>query len=339
MKKLRIGHIGTFHDHSDQKLRCVARFPELFEVVGIVEENEERRRAIEHTKPYCDYPFMTEEQLFNAGVDCVMCEGFELDLPFAAKRCIENGIPVHCDKPAGEDLAVFKETLELAKAKNVPFQMAYMYRYNPAVQDCLKLVRDGVLGEILNVTAVMNTAHDANKRAWLGAFRGGDMLFLGCHMVDLIHLMQGTPEKITPYLKSSGLDGNTSMDQTTAILAYRTGFSIAQANSTEIGGWGRRQLVVCGSEGTYEICPIERPMKTKYTHISFHQGYQDRHVERDLPPFNDAVERYDGLMTDFARMVRGEIENPFSYEYEYQTQRMVLAACGFDVDFRSAFVL
>lgn len=100
MRKLRIGHIGTKHDHSQDKMDCIRKFPELFEVVGVVEDDPMQREIIKSNPTYYDYPMLTEEQLFNAGCDCIMVEGFELDLPYVAKRCVEQGIAVHIDKPA-----------------------------------------------------------------------------------------------------------------------------------------------------------------------------------------------------------------------------------------------
>lgn len=334
-KKIRIGHIGTKHDHSLGKLECVLKFPDLFEVVGVVEEDPIQRAYVQNIPPYQGLPFMTEAELFDRGIDCALIEGFEYDLPYAALRCVENGIAVHIDKPAGRELSVFSKNLRIAKAKGLPVQMAYMYRYNPAVQDCLQMVRAGRLGEIFSVYATMNTGHSAEKRQWLDRFdEGGIMFFLGCHMVDLIHLFQGTPKEIVPYLSSSGIGGTTAIDQATVIFRYDTGTSFAQANACEINGYGRRQLVVCGSEGTYEIHPLECPIRAVYTHTSGAHCYEDRHTVRNIVTTpRDA--RYDEMMLDFAAMVRGEKQNPFSYEYELQTQRMVLASCGWNTDWRN----
>lgn len=332
MDRIRVGHIGTHHDHSTGKMDCVRKFPDVFEVVGIVEEDLDWKYRIQDLPSYRDIPFMTEEELFNRGVDCVLVEGFEYDLPRVAKRCVENGAAVHIDKPAGRDLRAFEDTLRIAKKKNLPVQMAYMYRYNPAVRDCLKRVRNGELGDILNVTAIMNTGHSSAKRQWLAQFdQGGIMFFLGCHMVDLVHQVQGVPDSITPFLRSSGLDGTTAVDQATAIFSYPAGTSIVQANACEINGYGRRQLVVCGSRGTYEIRPLESPIRVMYTDRSFANCFEDRHTVPEIPTVpKDA--RYDEMMMDFAAMIRGEKENPFSYEYELINQRMILAACGEKVD-------
>lgn len=338
MKKIRIGQIGTKHDHARDHMDCVRKFPDIFEIVGVVEEDEEQRRLVEADPSYSTYPFMSEEQLFDAGCDAIMVEGFELDLPHVARRCVENGVAVHMDKPAGIDLPAFEETLRIAKRKGLPVQLGYMYRQNPAFQDCLHLIREGRLGEIHSVNAIMNTGHPAEKRRWLEQFDAGSMFFLGCHMIDFVFQIQGVPQKITPFLKSSGFDGNRCVDMATAVFEYDHGVSIVQSNSCEINGFGRRQLVVCGTKGTYELHPIERPIATKFTEISGAETFEDRHKTRNIDTVPVTC-RYDGMMLDFAAFVRGEKENPYTYEYELQLQKLVLAACGYDVDYKTRMEL
>ena len=43
--KIRIGHVGTLHDHSLGKLNCVGKYPDIFKVIGIVEENPRATQA------------------------------------------------------------------------------------------------------------------------------------------------------------------------------------------------------------------------------------------------------------------------------------------------------
>lgn len=339
MKKIRIGHVGTLHDHSAGKLQCVRKFPEIFEVVGVVPENDERWEAVLRGPAYRDIPRMTEEELLAAGVDAVLVEGFEHELPFVARRFVERGVHVHVDKPAGRDLDAFRDTLRIAKEKHLTVQMAYMYRYNPAYLDCLRLVEEGKLGEIYQVTAVMNVGHTPEKRAWLSQFDGGMMFYLGCHMIDFVYRLLGIPEAVHTFIKSSGIDGVDAPDNTTAILEYKNGASIVQSAAWEIGGFGRRQLVVCGSRGSYEIHPLERPMHAYLTESATAKPFADTKTERVLPPFDDVGERYDAMMLDFAAMVRGEKQNPYTYEYELGLQKLILACCGQDVDFKSPEIL
>ena len=41
MKKIKIGQIGIGHNHGEAKMLAVRKFPELFEIVGFSEDNEE----------------------------------------------------------------------------------------------------------------------------------------------------------------------------------------------------------------------------------------------------------------------------------------------------------
>ena len=46
MKKIRVGYVGTAHDHSPQYLSCILKYPEVFEVIGLVEKRESQRTRI-----------------------------------------------------------------------------------------------------------------------------------------------------------------------------------------------------------------------------------------------------------------------------------------------------
>ena len=60
-----------------------------------------------------------------------------------------------------------------------------MYRNNPAVQFCQRAVRDGWLGQIFEVHAVMSKYQPLAYRQWLGQSRGGSMYIFpddnACH--------------------------------------------------------------------------------------------------------------------------------------------------------------
>ncbi|NLO35704.1 MAG: Gfo/Idh/MocA family oxidoreductase [Clostridiaceae bacterium] len=330
-RKIRLGHIGTAHDHSTGFMACVRSFPEVFEVVGIVEPDPGYYAQNKDNPAYDGLAWMTEDELFRRGVDAVQVEGFELDLVKTALRWAERGVHLHIDKPAGDSLEDFGRLLRLAKQKNLVVQMGYMYRYNKAVQQCLQWIQDGTLGTIYQVDAIMDTEHRKEKREWLGHFDAGIMFFLGCHIVDLVYLIQGMPNKVVPYNRSTGLDGVQTIDHGFAVFEYDRGVSTVRATSTEINGYGRRQLVVCGSKGTVEIKPLENPTEMTVTLSQDTAGreYSDRQQPVELPPQGG---RYDAMMLDFAEMVRGTKANPYDYNYEYQLHKLILAACGQAID-------
>ena len=182
------------------------------------------------------------------------------------------------------------------------------------------------MGEIYQVDAIMDSWHTPEKRRWMKDFPGGNMFYLGCHMVDLILLMAGPPERIIPFNKKTGLDGIDTVDHGFAVFIYKNGISTARATSTEVNGFCRRQLVVCGSRGTVEIKPLERTGKSPNPVFSL--SVNGRTLVNEYADVTCDSGRYDTMLLDFAEMIGGRKSNPFTYEYELAVQKAVLAACG-----------
>ncbi len=327
MSRIRLGHVGTLHDHSSAKLACVRKYPGMFEVLGCVAESPEREKELRDHHSYRGVPFCSREELLAKKPDAVLVEGFEHTLVEEALFWVRHGIHVHIDKPAGNSVETLQELYREAERNNVVVQFAYMYRYNAAVLDCLKKIDAGMLGEIYEVDAIMDTYHPKEKREWLSNFRGGILFFLGCHMIDLVYRIQGLPDAIRPFLRSTGFDGVDSVDHAFAVFEYPKGISTIRATSTEVNGYGRRQLIVCGSEGTYEIEPLEAPTHAFFIPKAESSTFADRRVEVELPPF-DPLCRYDDMMKDFAAFVRGEKKNPYTAEYEITLEKLLLYCCG-----------
>jgi predicted dehydrogenase len=329
---IKIGQIGMAHDHAEGKMSCVRKFPDVFEIVGIAEENPENIKKFGNRDCYRGLPVMSVEELLSIpGLDAVMVETKELSLVRIGQKCIDRGIHIHLDKPAGGNVKDFERLLCDAGDKNLIVQLAYMYRYNPAVEYCLDAVKSGMLGEIFRVHAVMNTYHPPEKRAWMKPFPGGNMFYLGCHMVDLVLLMLGFPEKITSLCKSTGFDGVNVVDMGFAVFEYKRAIATVEAMSNDINGYGRRSLLVCGSKGTIEIRPLEGSYNGQPTlALSFKEMTTGREYTdcKCIVPMPAVTGRYDKMMLDFAKMITEGKKNPYSYEYELEVQKALLAACG-----------
>ena len=94
-------------------------------------------------------PVISEAEAWNVpDVDVVFVEVTNCDLMEIAAECAARGLPMHCDKPCGETMDAYRKVVETCRAKNLPLQIGYMYRANPAVQFCWKAVREGWLGAI-----------------------------------------------------------------------------------------------------------------------------------------------------------------------------------------------
>ncbi len=250
-----------------------------------------------------------------------------------ALKCVRRGLPIHMDKPAGEDYESFHEILKTAKAKGVPVHMGYMYRYNPAIKHCVELVKAGKLGEILSVETAMNTGHPDNFRTWIGTFKAGSMYIFGCHMIDLILTIQGMPKRILPFQKKTFIHGIDVNDSGFALLEYEKGYSSVRINSAMVNGWGQRQLLVNGTEGTFEIKPLENPIIAS---ISTQDMVESPFRNCKQPLEFKEKGRYDDMMLEFAEMVAEGKPNPYPFAYELALHRAHLIACGEPLEWKGA---
>lgn len=327
MKKIKIGQIGIGHNHGAQKMTAVRKFPELFEVIGYAEENPRWIEKRGELKAYEGLPRLRVEEIIEKS-DAVLIESDVWDVTKYAQMCIDAGKHVHMDKPASGTLEEYKHLLDTAQAKQLVVQLGYMYRYNPAVVKTLDHIKNGDLGEIYSINAEMSTFHGVEYKKWLTNFGGGIMYILGSHLVDLIVYMLGEPKKITSFLKRTGLDGVDLEDNNLAVLEYDQALARIFVSSVEVNGYGRRQLVVAGSKGTVNICPIEKP--TMMTYADTKMGGRPYHDDKITIPidFDASGSRYDEMMRDFYDYILGTKENPFTYEHEYLVQKVLSEVVG-----------
>ena len=349
MKKIKVIQIGIGHDHAGAIMTTMKHMPAYFDIAGVVVPETEETYWEERKKHYEGIPRLTLSEAFAIDdLDAAVIETEELTTTEHVQAALDRGLPVHMDKPGGLETEAYESMLATAKRKNLIFHTGYMYRYNPAVLKLLEDVRAGKLGEIHAVEAHMSCDHKPQKRQWLDQFPGGMTFYLGCHLIDLILTVCGVPEEIIPLNTCTRLDGVTADDYGMAVYRYANGISFAKSCAAEIGGYNRRQLVVCGSLGTVELKTFEHASEEKNTFCPLYTGVSEvyaedtpNHTWRDKRKFYDTptYDRYETMMASFCAMVNGEKTNTYSYEYEARLHRVLLASCGVDVDYKKEIEL
>lgn len=323
MRRIRVAQIGTKHAHGRAAFACLKNQPEYFEVLGVAEPDPDRAYFLKECATYRDYPAYSVEELLDLpGLEAVTVETDEPNLSKYAILAAEKGLHVHMDKPGGTDPEEFRHLIAVAKEKNIVLSLGYMYRYNPMVQQLLVQAKAGELGEIINVEAQMNWHSTVEERRLLRTMPGGQMFFLGCHLVDLILQLQGQPEKILPLNRATGKDGLSCLDFGMAALCYPNGISFAKTCAGEIGGFDRRQLTVVGTKKTVELKPLEQLVPGGQT--TTRTEYTDRGPVTEVSP---VFHRYKPMLAAFAGMVAGELENPYTYEYELELYETLMKCC------------
>lgn len=324
-RRIRIGQIGTAHAHAT-KLSAY-RDSSDYEVVGIVEPDPALRRAAESQSVYQGLPWMTQEELLRTtGLQAVLVETRVQDLIATAQACVDAGMHVHVDKPAGDSLPKLERLLDAARSRKLMVQMGYMYRYNPGIVLLRKFLKEGWLGDVFEVHAVMSKVVPPQDRTRLAEFPGGMMFELGCHLLDLVVGLFGEPQSVRSFARHSSSLKDGLVDNMLAVLDYPRMLATVKTTALEVEGGARRHLVVCGTEGTFQIQPLDNPsiqLTLSRPQGEFKKGTQTIPLPKYVRYIDDAA--------DMARVIRSEKPTDFPYEHDLAVERTLLAACGLSV--------
>jgi predicted dehydrogenase len=324
--RIKIGQIGVQHAHAS-KLGVYRKSPD-YDVVGIVEPDAKIREAARNQPPFDNLKWMTRDELLSVpGLQAVLVETPVKDLLDNAEACIDAGKHIHLDKPAGQSLPQLRRIQEKAARQKLIIQLGYMFRYNPGVKLLRELLAEGWLGEIFEVHAVMSKVVDPESRKGLAYFPGGIMFELGGHVIDLVIGVLGKPDNVTGYNRHSSAIDDGLVDNMLAVLEYPKAIATVKSAAVEIEGGARRQLTVCGSEGTLHIQPLDNPsarLALSKPRGTYHSGYQDVTFPKYVRYVDDAA--------DMARCLRGEKEFEYSYQHDLIVQTTLLKASGMPLD-------
>ena len=334
-KPIRIAQIGiNRYSHSGEIFYTLGQFPELFEIAGYAIVEDERETCAQKRKDMVGYPELAVEEILNdPTIEAVAVETDEIHLLKYAQMAAEHGKHIHMEKPGSQDIPAFERLIETVRKSGKVFHIGYMYRYNPFIADAVRRAKAGEFGQIFSVEAHMSRYDPKETREWFGTFKGGMMFYLGCHLVDLVLQIQGTPTRVIPLNTVTVLDGVRTEDLGFAVLQYPHATSVIRMGGVEVGGSKRRQLVICGENRTVEIRPLEKSVSVasnKYTYCTqkTERYFDDMGSVVCEDETSEPFGRYDGMMIAFAEMVRGEKENPYTLDYELELFRTVMRCCG-----------
>ena len=327
-KKIRIGQIGTSHSHASGKLSAIRNLTKDFELVGIAQPKELESKPIPNSGVYRGVKRMSEEELLSApGLDAVAIETEVTGLVAAAKRAVGAGLHIHHDKPGGINLSDFQELIFLAKQKKRIIQMGYMLRYNPAFQFTYRAVKEGWLGEVMEVDAMMGKMASTSLRKELARYEGGGMFELACHLIDSVVFILGKPKLVQAFNINS--QGDKVRDNQLAILEYEKATAAVRCNHRDYFGFSRRRFQVAGDKGVIEIRPMEPGQRLQLSLVESKGDYKRGTQTVELPGRQGG--RYDGEFLDLAKVIRGEKAFDWSYEHDLVVQETLLLASGMPI--------
>lgn len=187
--------------------------------------------------------FANYTQLLNENLDVlIVC----LTNDIAAEVTIaglERGLHVFCEKPPGRDVEDIGRVIRCERNHpKLKLMYGFNHRYHESVQDALRLIRSGDLGQIINLRGVygksklitFNQPDWRTKRAIAG---GGVLLDQGIHMVDLMRLFAGEFVEVHSFISNNHW-GYDVEDNAYALM--RTGDGIVGMLNSSATQWRHR---------------------------------------------------------------------------------------------------
>lgn len=324
--RIPCGMLGVDHSHAMDVLEVLLDSPD-FEVVGVAEPDEAVRKTFEaHPLLRRTKWVPAEDLLADPRVKMVAVESFVPRLLGLGRQVVDAGKHLHLDKAPGTSLPEFKALLDEAQKRDLLVQLGYMFRYNPGFDFLRKAVAEGWLGDVYYIHASMPTRMTPEKRVRSAHHPGGMMLELGSHLIDMIVLLLGAPQQVTPFLRHHADADDALADNTLAVLQYPKAMVTVETSAMEPEAFPGRRFKVCGTQGSFTLEPLEPPTG-RLALAKAAGGYTagDHEV-----PFED-IPRHLRDFEDLARCIRGEKPFAYSKEHDYRVQQTLLRACGTEV--------
>ena len=182
--------------------------------------------------------------------------------------CLNHGKAVLCEKPFAINAAEADLMIETAREKGVFLMEAMWSRYLPVMQRVRELLSEGVIGDVMQLTADFgfhNTA-DPTNRLYDPAMGGGALLDIGVYPVSMASMVCGTPDRI----QSIAYLGETGVDEHAAILLGYEHNPALTTITTSMRVQSHRSAIINGTKGRIRL--PEPWWKTPRFTLEVHQG-------------------------------------------------------------------
>ncbi len=274
--KIKLGVIGGGGDSLIGVLhRVAAHMFDRYEIVGGVfnpdfKQNTEfaKKIGVPVDRVYKDFDtFITEESKKPDGerieVVSVLTPNF-LHYPMA-KKLLENGFNVICEKPLTTSYEEAKELDALQKKNNAIFAVTYTYTGYPMVRHMKQLIADGVLGEIQKVDIqyyqgwINPVIHDKEKRStiWrLDPKKAGISSCIGdigTHAFNMVEYLTGMEvSQLLADLNNLYEDNQLDIDGTILVRFSDTVKGVLRASQIATGEENNITVAIYGKKGAFK---------------------------------------------------------------------------------------
>ena len=232
MNKIRLGIVGIGNiGSSHAKTLMAGKCPE-FELAAVADTNPDRLTWAKETLGDSIRTFATAEEMFDSGVidACIIAVPHYAHCKLAI-ACMERGIHVMVEKPAGVYSAEVRQMNEIAdQHPDVVFGMMFNQRTNHIYRKIKELIDSGKYGQIRRTNWIITNwyrpqaYYDSGdwRATWAG--EGGGVLLNQCpHQLDLWQWLCGMPVKVHSHLLYGKWHDIEVEDDVTTYVEYANG--------------------------------------------------------------------------------------------------------------------
>lgn len=331
MPPMKLGLLGMWHSHAQGLVRQIIAHPDEFRLVGAWDPEAEvvKSRGTEWKGQVQDFRvFDRPEALLKQELDGIVVEQRVHENLRLARLAIEAGFPVMLEKPAGTNLAEYRELIQQARMRHLHVQMIYLFRYMSATLEMLRRARSGSLGDVYFFRARLPKVLGDYDRfeEELKLYRGGIFFEMAGHVIDMMIAILGAPKAVTPFLghHRRGREGKF-VDNGMAVFEFDGAWGVIEVPQLETAP-NQRRVEVFGTKGSVviphlgsghlankDIQPVE----------VFSEGEAAWKVV-DLP----AATLHVADLREFAAVVARKKDPDYSLEHDDAVQAALLRASG-----------
>ncbi|PZD93661.1 gfo/Idh/MocA family oxidoreductase [Paenibacillus sambharensis] len=279
MKEIRFamigfGNIAKTHMTALRALPIVKQLPVVPVLDTLVTRSPERHAAQAAAIGFRNVTDSIMEAAADPQVDV-----FDICTPNArhledAEAAVSHLKGIYCEKPLADTYERSAALVQLTETQpQLPYQLAFTFRYHPAVMRIRELVREGIIGDILQCkisyrrSGYLNPERPVSWRLESGMSGGGAITDLGVHVLDMIRhwfgdfaSVKGEALTFVGERKAASGEGMAAVDvDDWAIMHYQTQSGIrGMAEVSRIAyGSDAFDIQIVGSKGSI-TCDLER---------------------------------------------------------------------------------
>jgi predicted dehydrogenase len=289
--------VGGFGAKRRDRLRASG----AFEIIGGVDVRNEAitQAEAEESRPLKRYASV-ESMAADPRIEAVFISTpAALHVP-QAMIAARAGKAVFCEKPLGPNRQACRELVEFCEQQHIPHGHGFSARFSPLWQQVKRMIDDGVLGQIVSVSAAtMHTGGLAlkgdNWRFKADDNPGGPLFQCGIHKIDTLRMLFGEGRW------HSGMVNRTITASPTddAYILLGTFGGVPTTFHSHYVACYRHAMEIYGTRGDLYITEFPEKLEHKITDLT--SGFEPVHDLTSRIPPSDA--ELDSLR-DFAAAVR-----------------------------------